>query len=209
MHLVSLGAQCVRIPKAAGRRRFPGRGDHPHGELVQVRAGGRRPARRVRGLPPRTPLGGRRRGFRPYAEPRRPVARHQGGAVKISGACPHITNLESVVRPKKLECEECVKIGSNWVHLRTCQTCGGTRCCDSSPNQPRVQARAELGPSRGLFRRARRELALLLPGRRHRRALIEGGHDGTLVPRLTRMTDPAARNATSGGRPSVRTNASP
>jgi hypothetical protein len=28
-----------------------------------------------------------------------------------------------------------VKIGSQWVHLRTCQECGGTRCCDSSPNQ--------------------------------------------------------------------------
>ncbi len=55
--------------------------------------------------------------------------------MKISGACPHITNLESVVRPKKLECEDCVKIGSSWVHLRTCQTCGGTRCCDSSPNR--------------------------------------------------------------------------
>lgn len=33
------------------------------------------------------------------------------------------------------ECEECVKIGADWVHLRTCQTCGGTHCCDSSPNQ--------------------------------------------------------------------------
>ena len=26
-------------------------------------------------------------------------------------------------------------MGSRWVHLRTCQTCGGTRCCDSSPNR--------------------------------------------------------------------------
>lgn len=55
--------------------------------------------------------------------------------MKITGACPHITNLESVVHAKKLECEECVKIGAQWVHLRTCQTCGGTRCCDSSPNR--------------------------------------------------------------------------
>ena len=22
-----------------------------------------------------------------------------------------------------------------WVHLRTCQTCGATLCCDSSPNR--------------------------------------------------------------------------
>jgi len=55
--------------------------------------------------------------------------------MKIPGACAHITNLESVVPPKSRECEECVKTGSRWVHLRTCQTCGGTRCCDSSPNR--------------------------------------------------------------------------
>ncbi|MEM9856114.1 MAG: UBP-type zinc finger domain-containing protein [Bacteroidota bacterium] len=27
------------------------------------------------------------------------------------------------------------KTGDRWVHLRTCQTCGITLCCDSSPNQ--------------------------------------------------------------------------
>jgi uncharacterized UBP type Zn finger protein len=32
-------------------------------------------------------------------------------------------------------CEDCVKTGARWVHLRTCQTCGVTRCCDSSPNR--------------------------------------------------------------------------
>src|SRR5918996_419238 len=50
-------------------------------------------------------------------------------------ACPHIESVEQVKLPKKRECEECVKIGSDWVHLRTCQQCGGTRCCDSSPNR--------------------------------------------------------------------------
>ncbi|MEX2272319.1 MAG: UBP-type zinc finger domain-containing protein [Vicinamibacterales bacterium] len=28
-----------------------------------------------------------------------------------------------------------MKTGSSWVHLRTCQTCGSTRCCDASPNR--------------------------------------------------------------------------
>jgi ubiquitin-hydrolase Zn-finger-containing protein len=51
------------------------------------------------------------------------------------GVCEHINALESVAKPKQLECEECVPIGARWVHLRTCQECGGTRCCDSSPNQ--------------------------------------------------------------------------
>jgi hypothetical protein len=49
------------------------------------------------------------------------------------GACAHIEGIEKVKHPKKRECEDCVKIGSSWVHLRTCQTCGGTRCCDDSP----------------------------------------------------------------------------
>lgn len=50
-------------------------------------------------------------------------------------ACTHITAIDDVRHPQKHECEECVAIGSRWVHLRTCQTCGGTRCCDSSPNR--------------------------------------------------------------------------
>lgn len=32
-------------------------------------------------------------------------------------------------------CDECVKTGSEWVHLRTCQTCGANLCCDNSPNR--------------------------------------------------------------------------
>jgi len=32
-------------------------------------------------------------------------------------------------------CEECLKIGGHWLHLRMCQTCGQIGCCDSSPNQ--------------------------------------------------------------------------
>jgi hypothetical protein len=49
--------------------------------------------------------------------------------------CDHIRSIESVTQPQRHECEECVAIGGRWVHLRTCQACGGTRCCDSSPNQ--------------------------------------------------------------------------
>lgn len=49
--------------------------------------------------------------------------------------CKHLTAVTTVKPPKKRECEECVKMGSRWVHLRTCQECGGTRCCDSSPNK--------------------------------------------------------------------------
>ena len=50
-------------------------------------------------------------------------------------SCPHINAITSVKQPQRLECAECVKIGASWVHLRTCQECGVTLCCDSSPNQ--------------------------------------------------------------------------
>jgi hypothetical protein len=53
----------------------------------------------------------------------------------MASACSHIDAVKTVKHAKKRECEECVKIGSGWVHLRTCQTCGATLCCDSSPNR--------------------------------------------------------------------------
>ncbi|HEX5833725.1 MAG TPA: UBP-type zinc finger domain-containing protein [Pyrinomonadaceae bacterium] len=51
-----------------------------------------------------------------------------------SETCLHINAINEVKLANERVCEECVKIGSTWVHLRTCQECGGTRCCDSSPN---------------------------------------------------------------------------
>ena len=53
----------------------------------------------------------------------------------MPAGCQHLSAVHDVKHPKKRECEECVKIGSDWVHLRTCQQCGVTLCCDSSPNQ--------------------------------------------------------------------------
>ena len=32
-------------------------------------------------------------------------------------------------------CEDCLRIGGRWVHLRICRTCGHVGCCDSSPNR--------------------------------------------------------------------------
>ena len=50
-------------------------------------------------------------------------------------SCVHIGAIASVKHAQRRECQECVKIGSTWVHLRTCQECGGTHCCDNSPNR--------------------------------------------------------------------------
>jgi hypothetical protein len=49
--------------------------------------------------------------------------------------CSHIRGIEAIKSAKRHVCEECVKSGDRWVHLRTCQQCGTTLCCDSSPNQ--------------------------------------------------------------------------
>jgi hypothetical protein len=51
------------------------------------------------------------------------------------GPCAHIGAIADVKLAAARQCEECVKIGARWVHLRTCQTCGVTLCCDSSPNK--------------------------------------------------------------------------
>lgn len=32
-------------------------------------------------------------------------------------------------------CEDCLRTGDGWVHLRICLSCGHVGCCDSSPNQ--------------------------------------------------------------------------
>ena len=52
-----------------------------------------------------------------------------------SQICAHLRAVKKVRHAKRRECVECVKTGSEWVHLRTCQECGGTRCCDDSPNR--------------------------------------------------------------------------
>ena len=39
------------------------------------------------------------------------------------------------VRPRTRACEECLKMGDVWVHLRLCLTCGHVGCCDTSKNK--------------------------------------------------------------------------
>jgi hypothetical protein len=51
------------------------------------------------------------------------------------GACAHIGAVTEIKQAARQVCEECVKIDSPWVHLRTCQECGATLCCDDSPNR--------------------------------------------------------------------------
>ena len=53
----------------------------------------------------------------------------------MAGACAHIDSVRTIVAATVRACDQCVKMGAAWVHLRTCQTCGVTLCCDSSPNR--------------------------------------------------------------------------
>ena len=55
--------------------------------------------------------------------------------MQSDNVCIHLRALTSIKPAQQQQCKECVAIGSAWVHLRTCQQCGVTLCCDSSPNQ--------------------------------------------------------------------------
>ncbi|SEP41667.1 UBP-type zinc finger domain-containing protein [Niastella yeongjuensis] len=49
--------------------------------------------------------------------------------------CNHISVLKEIKKSNSHVCEECIRNGTKWVHLRVCQTCGQTLCCDQSPEQ--------------------------------------------------------------------------
>ncbi len=48
--------------------------------------------------------------------------------------CTHLDQVMEVV-PGSDGCEECIKTGDSWVHLRLCLTCGHVGCCDASTNK--------------------------------------------------------------------------
>ena len=50
----------------------------------------------------------------------------------MSSLCEHLEAITEIKTAKEFVCEECIKTDSSWVHLRTCQTCGVTLCCDDS-----------------------------------------------------------------------------
>jgi CPA2 family monovalent cation:H+ antiporter-2 len=48
--------------------------------------------------------------------------------------CKHLDQTRSVI-PSARGCEDCLRTGDVWVHLRICMTCGHVGCCDSSKNK--------------------------------------------------------------------------
>ena len=52
----------------------------------------------------------------------------------MASACTHLDQAKFTTT-KKHVCEECLKMGDQWVHLRLCMVCGQVGCCDSSKNK--------------------------------------------------------------------------
>ena len=48
--------------------------------------------------------------------------------------CSHLLEIKDVV-PSAEGCEDCLKTGDTWVHLRLCLECGHVGCCDDSKNK--------------------------------------------------------------------------
>ena len=48
--------------------------------------------------------------------------------------CSHLDQIQNPP-PKTDGCEECLRMGDTWVHLRLCEICGHVGCCDSSKNK--------------------------------------------------------------------------
>ena len=49
--------------------------------------------------------------------------------------CPHIVQIRPFEPRTPQGCEECLRTGSRWVHLRLCLSCGHVGCCDNSPGK--------------------------------------------------------------------------
>jgi uncharacterized UBP type Zn finger protein len=49
--------------------------------------------------------------------------------------CTHTDQINEDVTPSAEGCEDCLRMGDTWVHLRECLTCGHVGCCDASKNK--------------------------------------------------------------------------
>lgn len=52
----------------------------------------------------------------------------------MAASCKHLNQVKTDARNSE-GCEECLKTGDSWVHLRLCRTCGHVGCCDDSRNR--------------------------------------------------------------------------
>ena len=57
--------------------------------------------------------------------------------------CEHLE--DNPVPPRTAGCEECLQLGTPWVHLRLCLGCGHVGCCDSSPGRHATRHFKQIG----------------------------------------------------------------
>jgi uncharacterized UBP type Zn finger protein len=51
-------------------------------------------------------------------------------------ACTHLDQVTVLELPGSVGgCEDCLRMGGKWLHLRICLSCGHVGCCDDSPNR--------------------------------------------------------------------------
>ncbi len=63
-----------------------------------------------------------------------------------AGECEHLRDAPHVAVARTPEgCEECLRDGMSWVHLRLCLSCGHVGCCDSSIGNHAAKHFADLG----------------------------------------------------------------
>ena len=54
----------------------------------------------------------------------------------MSQTCTHIGEITIEELPASVDgCEDCLRDGGKWLHLRICLMCGHVGCCDDSPNR--------------------------------------------------------------------------
>ena len=54
---------------------------------------------------------------------------------ETSELCGHLTSAREQDPRSPEGCEECLRTGDGWVHLRLCLGCGHVGCCDQSQNR--------------------------------------------------------------------------
>jgi uncharacterized UBP type Zn finger protein len=60
--------------------------------------------------------------------------------------CTHLDSIQYLDPPGEVAgCEECLRLGMSWVHLRMCQSCGHIGCCDNSPGRHATGHHGESG----------------------------------------------------------------
>ncbi len=112
----------------------------------------------------------------------------------MANECSHLDQIK-IKQTKTHVCEECVKTGDSWVHLRLCLSCGHVGCCDSSKNKHVTKHFHKTKHPLDSFDRARGDLDVVLRGR------DRGGRTGGLKRLLHFLERLSAQGTGDYGRP--------